>query len=739
MDVPQSSFDQLHPGIQRWIWKRGWKTLRPIQDAACPVILSGDKDVILSANTAGGKTEAAFLPIATHLASRQDALCVCISPLKALINDQFDRLVELCGAAEVPVCKWHGDVDAGKKKKFMSSPRGVLIITPESLEAQFVRRGTQVRSLFGHASHVVIDEFHTFIGTDRGKQLQSLLQRLELIARAHIPRIALSATLGDLEMAAAYLRPGRTEAPVFIADEGEKQTKLLLKGCEYTPMRLASDAATTSESARGETDESDTEELSGGTWEIARHLFRTLRGSSNLVFANARSRVEQYADVLRRMSEAERVPNEFLPHHGSLSKELREHAEHVLKTKTATIIATTTLEMGIDVGDVQSIAQVGVPPSVASLKQRLGRSGRADDAASILRIYIQEDEVHARSTAEDRLRCQTFQATAMLELMIEGWVEPPDVEAKNFSTLIQQTVAIVAQVGGVAAKELWTTLCKSQVFALSDAALFSALLRAMGKGELLTQTSDGLLVLGLRGEQLVDHYDFYAAFFTPEEFQLVSEGRALGSLSMSKPVSEGQHLIFGGRRWFVLNVDVEAKVIAVRPSAGGAPPYFDGDGAAVHDRVRQKMKALYLTDEVPRYLDAQARTFLAQGRREFAEAALSDRQLVAHERGCQLFPWCGDKSLDTLELLFRDRDLDVVREGVSLRFLHPPEQVRDAAKHVISALPTGDELAKRVKYRIVGKYDYFLTEELQRINFASSKLNLAGASEALRSLTHELA
>lgn len=175
-------FDLLHPGIRRWVWQQGWGDLRPVQRAAIPPLVAGGQDVIVAAQTAGGKTEAAFLPLLSRIADEPAGgfRLLCVRPLKALINDQFRRLDALCEALEVPVFRWHGDVSAAHKQKARQRPAGVLLMTPESLEATFVRRGLEVPRLFGALDAVVIDELHAFIGSDRGRQLQSLLHRLEV-------------------------------------------------------------------------------------------------------------------------------------------------------------------------------------------------------------------------------------------------------------------------------------------------------------------------------------------------------------------------------------------------------------------------------------------------------------------------------------------------------------------------------------------------------------------------------
>ena len=201
---------QLHEGVQRWIWEQGWSQLRPIQELAITPILSGQTDLIISAATAGGKTEAAFLPIFSRILQEPASgiRVLGISPLKALINDQHRRLSELGDRLDIPVTPWHGDVAANRKQKVLKNPAGIVLITPESLEALLALRGTELPNLLAHLHYMLIDEMHCFIGSERGRQLQSLMHRIEVKLGRSIPRIGLSATLGDMSLAAQFLRPG---------------------------------------------------------------------------------------------------------------------------------------------------------------------------------------------------------------------------------------------------------------------------------------------------------------------------------------------------------------------------------------------------------------------------------------------------------------------------------------------------------------------------------------------------
>lgn len=398
-----SSFTLLDSRIQRWIWDEGWTSLRDAQEQAVPALVEADRDVIIAAATAAGKTEAAFLPVLTHLLNHSDTpgAVLYISPLKALINDQWERLGRLCERLEIPVVAWHGDISASKKHRFLKSPEGVLLITPESLEALFVNRGSTLNGLFKNLRYIVVDELHAFIGSERGKQLQSLMHRVELVVGRTLPRVGLSATLGDMGMASEFLCPQRSDGVTVIESKSAGQIlQIQVRGYIQSPM-----CKLLEEKDAAESDE-ETDDQGSPDYAIADHLYSVLRGSNNLVFPNSRKQVELFADQLRRRCERDALPNEFWPHHGSLSKDLREQTEHALKagTHSATAICTSTLELGIDIGSIKNVVQIGPPPSVASLRQRLGRSGRRPGEPAILRAYCKEMPLTDKSTLSDRLR-----------------------------------------------------------------------------------------------------------------------------------------------------------------------------------------------------------------------------------------------------------------------------------------------------------------------------------------------
>lgn len=708
-------FGLLHEKVQRWIWAQQWTELRDIQERSILPVLAADRDVVISAATAAGKTEAAFLP-ACSLLAREPAAGIgilYISPLKALINDQYRRLQGLCETLELPLTPWHGDVLQSAKNKQLRKPRGVVLITPESLESLLLNRGAWCNTAFSGLRYFIIDEFHAFLGSERGRQLQSLLHRLEFLLGKTVPRVALSATLGDMEQVVEALRPHRTlPCNIISSTANRNDIKIQMRGYREVVNETGGQPV--------------------AFQKVIEDMFRLLRGSSNLVFANSRARTEEVAAALADACAGRHVPNEFFPHHGSLAKELREGLEKRLQEDKlpTSAVCTMTLELGIDIGHVDSIAQVTAPHSVASLWQRLGRSGRRGEA-SILRMFITEDEITTKSHLSDRLRLEAFQCAAMLSLMLKKWCEPADAGQYHFSTLVQQVLSVVGHYGGVRADRLWELLCGGGPFDNVSQSMFAALLRAMGERELLTQMRDGLLVLGLHGERMVEHYSFYSAFITPEEYRLEHEGKMLGSIPIGMPLAIGQLLLFAGRRWEVVHVSEEEKRISLKPSIGGRPPRFTGQGQNLHSEVRREMRRLYVKGETPVYCNQGASALFQEGIRCFHDLKLEEFSLLQIGSTVHLLPWLGDKAVNTITMLLRHAGLkaDSFNGIIDVRetdLAACRESIRGLLR---SAKPSARQLAEHVPNTLVEKHDAFVPKELRDINYGAAFFDVEAAWE----------
>lgn len=428
------------------------------------------------------------------------------------------------------------------------------------------------------------------------------------------------------------------------------------------------------------------------------------------------------------------MPNEFWPHHGSLSKDIREEAEAALKSeeRPASAVCTTTLELGIDIGTVKSVAQIGPAPSVASLRQRLGRSGRRKGEPAILRGYHLEEEITPDTPLSDQLREGLLQSIAQIRLLVQGWYEPPRISGMHLSTLIQQLLSLVAQYGGATAAQAWSVLCESGVFPGVTKTEFAELLRGLGEKDVLMQDSTGLLLHGGLGEKLVNHYTFYAAFTSDEEFRIVSGGKTLGSVPVSRPLEVGSYVIFAGRRWQVMGFHLTEKLIEVVPAKGGKPPLFEGMAGKIHDRVRAEMRAVLSDAASVSFLDKQAAELLAEARSAYARLDLDTKSVFQFGNEVRVFTWRGDWVNDTLVLMLMRRGMKAANEGICLVvFDAEREGLRDVLYDIANdSPPRPEDLAQSIQNKVREKWDVLLTDELLCKSYASREIDVIGATTA---------
>ena len=739
-DRQSKAFDLLAEPIRRWIWLKGWTALRDIQERAIPHLINGDDDLIIAAATAGGKTEAAFLPLISraHTAAEGEGFdLVYVGPLRALINDQFRRLEDLCETLEMPVHPWHGDIAQGVKARARKNPRGILLITPESLEAMFVLRGAEIPRLFAGTQAIVIDELHALLDSERGVHLRSLLTRLELAVGRRVRRVGLSATLGDMALANAYLRPESPDKVVQLVSRSDGQ-ELRVQLRTYVARRSDEQPAPENVPA----DRSEASDVAASR-AVGEHLFDKLRGTNNLIFAGSRQSVEVYSDLLRRLCEDRKLPNEFFPHHASLSREHRDFVEERLKggNLPVTAVCTSTLELGIDIGDVACIGQIGAPWSVAALRQRLGRSGRRAGQPAVLRMYAIEPENDGDSHLVDRLHLRLVRSVAMIELLVEGWCEPPRTDALHLSTLTHQILSIIAERGGASAKRLYTTLCDRGPFRSVDPSLFARLLRQLGDPAtaLIEQAPDGTLLPGREGERLVEHYSFFAVFHTPQEFRVVHDVKTLGTIPVSVPLVPDLTIIFVGRRWRVVEVHDREKVIEVTPDHSGKPPAFGGDAGGVHQTVIERIRDVLRADFLPSYLDKTAVQILSSARAAYRRSGLDERPILSPgEDRYLLAPWTGTVGTASLAIVLASLDyrvgtfdgiLEVYSTGSKSKKLIPELENIAANK-----LDLTDLVRSRASALVQEKFHHFLGDDLLIFDALSSRLDLKAVPAIARSL-----
>jgi len=705
--MEKTAFSYLHPKIQEKLYRMQWTNLRPIQRDAILELYTTDHNLIISAKTASGKTEAAFLPILSNIVEKKGigVSAIYVGPLKALINDQFQRLEKLCELAEIPVFKWHGDVGSSGKAKFLKNPSGVLLITPESIESLFINHPNEISRLFGSLSFIVIDEMHSFIGSERGAHLKSLLSRVLRRSPKGVRLIGLSATFGDPELVKKWLIPRNPDSITIIRDPDEqKDIKFLLRGYDL---------------GKPSQDNQTKDDLTASP--VVEDIVRYFYGKTALIFVNSRESLELYTDSTRNFLERKGLPDCFRIHHGSLSKSVREDTEDALKSNQPTAtFCSSTLEMGIDVGNVSRIGQVGAPWSVNSLAQRLGRSGRKEGEPSILIMFIIEKDSKEDSIVE-RLHPELLRAVAMSELMIEKWNEPPQIGYYHYSTLIQQILSVIKEHGGSTAKDLFDTLIKEGAFQNVSQEDFFQILRSMGAADLIEQDDRDVLILGLEGERIVNNFEFYSAFTTPKEFSVIHKGGKIGSIQSAPDLETRRFLILAGRRWEILEIDFKRSEILVEPSKGGkVPKYFSGAGAEIHPRIREKMREIVTSDYIPTYLDPQAQAMLREAQHAAREAVLAENPFVVDGSHTFWFTWTGSAKHRTLFTLGREfAGFQVEDEEIALKFKGvSPSQILEKYKEMLASCPSPEEIAEKFKGRTSEKYDQFVPENLQIAEYA---------------------
>ena len=707
----------------------GWTELRPIQVEAIQKILSHNtRFLVISARTAGGKTEAAFLPILSKIVNDQEPgiKALYVGPLKALINDQFRRVEQLCEKSEIPVYKWHGDVVKSTKDQLIKNPAGVLLITPESIESLFINRPHLLDHLFARLEFLVVDEMHSFIGSERGAHLKSLICRLSAKTKKKLRIIGLSATLGDMENACRWICVDENDNALLIKDESsEKIIKYLIHG--YRQTRPIPGVASSEKNQKEESTPAD--------MKLADDIYRAFRNKTALIFVNSKARLESYADHVNRKIESLNAPNTFRVHHASISKTEREMVEEELRDEGPTaVFCSSTLEMGIDVGNVSIIGQIGCPWSVSSLIQRLGRSGRKDNDPSVMRVFVEEYEAENSDSILDRIFTNLLQAAAMTELMLEKWCEPPATNKIHASTCVHQILSNIAETGGLKAKALFSALVAKGAFRNVSEKLFVDILKSLSENDLIEQMDEGDLILGMRGERIVRNYEFYTAFRTSAEVDVIHNDKTIGSVILTPNLGKGGHIILGGKRWEITEVDLQAKEILVIPSKGGRLPAFSGgQGTELHPKIREKMRELIFSQTIPPYLDETAKDLLRKSQVAAQRAKLMENCFYSEGKDLIWFTWTGSKINRTLMGLGKYYGgLEVSDEGIALVFDGCSyEKIRSEYRKIVASQVSSLGLAEKFPNLAMEKFDPFLSMGILAEVFANNCLDLHGALESI--------
>jgi ATP-dependent Lhr-like helicase len=467
--------------------------------------------------------------------------------------------------------------------------------------------------------------------------------------------------------------------------------------------------------------------------DIANDILKHLSQSTNLIFGNSKNSIELLASKLHALVQRQQWPvDPFGVHHASLSKDLREEAECSLKSgKPATVLCSSTMELGIDIGYVRAVGQLDPPASVASLVQRLGRSGRRLGEPAVLRLYVRLESPHPKSSLSNLLYPKLLQSIALVELLLARWLEPFDQERMHLSTLVHQILSCLKQTGGMRPINIYQTLCQNGPFRNVHQKQFATLLRELAKNDLIAQLSNGDLILSLRGERITASADFYAAFQSKEEYTVSWGNQEVGKLPADIIPPPGESLILAGRRWQVKEVIPEQQLVFVLPAPHGRAPLFAGEMGEIHSRVAQEMKTILLRDDEPVYLDPASKLLLRAARRVAHSAGLAERDFVIDNHTIQWFPWVGTRTLKTISLLAKSHNIPHITDHISIIYKTSSlELFRNHLQQIASKDINPLELARLLPVKAVDKFDCFLPSSLLDEANARDRLSLSEAREA---------
>lgn len=737
------AFDRYAPFVQEYIYQNHWENLRSIQVAAADAIFNTDENVLLTASTASGKTEAAFFPIITLFSEDMPSSvgCIYIGPLKALINDQFSRLNDLCAEADIPVWHWHGDVAQSHKAKLMRHPSGILQITPESLEALLLHKHAAIAKLFGDLRFVVIDEVHSLLRGDRGGQTLCLIERLSRIAGVNPRRIGLSATIGDPEGTGEFLSLG-TGRKTIIPKIDAKGSKWRLS-MEHFYVKDAQAAEDKQIPGALPVLEEKTDDAPANADPGIGYIFEHTRGKKCLVFVNSREECEMVTTTLRHYCELNHEPDRFLVHHGNLSASYRETAEGIMKddSQYMTTVTTATLELGIDIGRLERAFQIDAPWTVSSFLQRMGRTGRRELPPEMW-FVIREDEPEVRAMLPTTIPWKLLQGIALVQLYLEErWVEPPRLDRLPFSLLYHQTMSTLASCGELSPRALADRVLRLHYFHRITQEDYRVLLRHLIATDHIQQTEQGGLIVGLAGERVINSFKFYGVFQQSEEYTVRSESQELGTVVSPPPV--GEKLAIAGHVWQVLDVDHKRRLIYCQQVKGSVPAYFGQCPGDLHTKILTRMRRVLQEDRQYPYLMKNAVARLEQARFTAAHSGAAEKPLInlGGNMWC-LLPWVGTYTFLTMERFLKIkcadrlglRNLDSARPFFIQFTMKADESAffRVLAEEIRKPIDPM-ELVYPKELPLFDKYDEYLPEELVKKGFALGVLDVDGLREKVLS------
>ncbi len=696
--------DRIPRFVLEHIHNNGWTSFREVQLKAFDILFDTDDHILISSGTSSGKTEAAFIPVISSLHSDppEGIGAMYVGPTKALIDDQFSRVDRMLRNSGIQVTGWHGDVGRNAKMRLSEDPRGIVQITPESLEGILDNYPERIAPMFGSLRFVIIDEIHSFMASDRGLQLMCELDRIERIAGCSPRRIGLSATVSDPSGTAEWMK-GSTERDVgIVTTDDRRSSRIGIKYWLFPPKDLKK-----------------TREKAVSAYYS--ELFRLTDPYACIVFSNTRVGAERIGKSLKKVSDAKRSRNPVRVHHGSLSGSVRKDAENALRSgDNATVVATVTLELGVDIGDLDRVVQIDAPYSVSSLVQRMGRSGRRGGRQELV-MFCTDDEAEWRPGI-DGVSMELARGIAETELYLkEGWTEPIRPDAKPFGLLFHQTLAALKG----AQKEMRFTDLRNEVLSLHPFAGipeddYRLLLKHMINQRTLMQTEDYTLLIGSKGEPVAFGKDFATVFAARKETEIRANGASVGTVQGEPEI--GSAISLAGRTWLITaRGDGWAEAIE---SDADSDNVWKSDPPDIDTTIMRKIRDVLLSDEEYPYLDSKAREVLESSRNAFRESGAGD-VFVPTDYGYLIYPWLGSVQFDTLRRMLAEF-CDIVYAYdplvIAVESDWNPDEIRSELKDiretkVIDGLMEGNDRLRR------RKYDRFVPDSLLADAFCANRLD----------------
>lgn len=598
-----SNFHLLNENMKNCIIKKlGWTELTSVQEKSIPEILDG-KNLIILAPTAGGKTEAAFFPILSKVADKklQPVSVLYISPIKALLNNQEERLKELSSFIYGDVFKWHGDVERGEKNKFFKNKAQILMITPESIEVILMNSSIDKRELFRQLHYIVIDEIHSFADGERGIHLIALIERLQQYSEFDIQRIGLSATVGNPEKIMEWLQgSSKRESKVIYPDNEKKEKKIEIKFC-------------------------DSDE------EIAVEAAKRIINKKALIFSNSR----KGAEILK--SDISRLGLESFIHHASVNKYFREEAEDSFKVGSSNvIIATNTLELGIDIGALDIVLHVDTPTSVSSFLQKIGRTGRRKGKIAHFVFFPKKEK-------------EIVLAVAILNLASKKWVEDVIVTDKAYDILYHQIITICLSCYGAEIDDIFRILTNGYSFSGITYDEYIYLVEYMVENKILHRDRSKIF-LGDEGEKIfgkMNYMDLYSTFETPKEFSVSHKGRTIGTIEswFVKALGDKFNFLLAGKCWESIKIDDKKYIVYVEPAKYAEPPKWISGGKMLSYELAQEFLEVITNNIDYKFLNIPEKEKLNEYRYEEQEFGIRKDKIKIENRNIEfgVYTFWGDR------------------------------------------------------------------------------------------------